>query len=362
MKRLVEKDLETFLVKDKVKKFEFVRDFIENRKFKVSNVVYFTPKKYQEDVRHQINKVHIFCYEDINKTNEPHDILNEKSLLIMDGSARYKSITSYVFKRLSNLALIPSHKLMVDIVPFTTSIEYAYIPFSHLERQILGHQHWYAFRENNMEYNESGELVEGHDFELLAGKMAPYTKMDYPHFMEHETETIKCELTNREQEEYDKYRDGLFKKYNTIQPILTRLADFTNTRPSRYLNLQNVVNSLSGKTIVYTNIKSHNSNIKKTLQARPDVEVRTFYDHNTVEHTADNIVLAEVPIVRNYLFLDVIANAKRDCKFYFITGYSTIDELLFAKMKEEFEKIDTFTKILRRKIDEWHAKQEENSI
>lgn len=63
-----------------------------------------------------------------------------------------------------------------------------------------------------------------------------------------------------------------------------------------------------------------------------------------------NIVLAEVPIVKNYLFLDVIANASK-AKFYFITGHTTIDKFLYEKMFNEFTQIDEFTKILYKKVN-----------
>lgn len=340
--------VEAYFTKNIKNKFDYIREVIKNVKH--SNVIYFCPKKYKDLAEENLEGVYIFHYEDINKSNEPQNLTNEETLLILDGSARYKNITSYIFKRLEKIALIPKNKLVVDIVPFTTDIMYSYIPFSHLKRAILGHQHWYAFRENNMEYNSKGELVEGHDFNLLAEKMAPVTKIDYPHFMECKYNTIYCDLTEDEQKEYEKYRDELFEKYDSIQPVLTRLADFTNTRKSRYENLYKLVKGLRGKTIVYTNIKSHNSAIKKLLKNFKNVEVRTFYDNNDKEQNAMNIVLAEVPIVKNYLFLDVIANAS-NANFYFITGNTTIDKFLYEKMFNEFTQIDEFTKILYEKVN-----------
>lgn len=349
-----EKIMETraYFTKNIDNKFNYIRTLMKEANY--SNVIYFCPKKYKNLAENNLKseKIHIFHYEDINKTNRPYDLANSESLLILDGSARYKNITGYVFKRLEKLALIPEHKVIVDIVPFTTDIMYTYIPFSHLKRQILGHQHWYAFRENNMEYNSKGELVEGHDYELLAEKMVPYTTIDYPNFMECSTETLFCDITPEEQKEYDEYRDKLFEEYESIQPVLTRLADFVNTRKSRYDHLYNLVKNLKGNTIVYTNIKSHNSVIKKLLKEFENIQVKTFYDNNESEALADNIILAEVPIVKNYLFLDVIANAKKDANFYFITGHTTIDDFLYKKMFDEFTQIDNFTKILSKKVNQ----------
>lgn len=338
-----------YFTKNLKNKFGYINKLINSTN--CSNVVYFCPKKYKELAENNIKNAYIFFYEDINKNNDPYDVTGPDTLLILDGSARYKNIMGYVFKRLEKLALITNNKVIVDIVPFTTDIQYSYVPFSHLKRQILGHQHFYAFRENNMEYNSKGELVEGHDFDLLAEKMAPVTEIDYPHFMEADTQTMYCEITEEEEKEYENYRNELFDKYETIQPILTRLADFVNTRQSRYDNLYKLVNNLKGKTIVYTNIKSHNGKIKRLLKEFDNVEVRTFYDNNEKEQFADNIVLAEVPIVKNYLFLDVIANAKKEAKFYFVTGHTTIDKLLYGRMTDEFTQIDEFTKVLYKKVN-----------
>lgn len=360
LEELKEKEMEkAFFTKNIKEKFEYINKEISAGDY--SNVIYFCPKKYEKLAKENFKDAYIFHYEDINKTNKPYEVTNDNSLIILDGSARYKNITSYIFKRLEKLVLTCKNKIIVDIVPFTTDIMYSYVPFSHLKRQILGHQHWYAFRENNQEYNSKGELVPGHDFNLLAEKMSTVSKVSYPHFFESNKETIMCEITEEEQEEYNKYRDSLLDEYETIQPVLTRLADFVNTRQSRYKALHKLVSTLEGSTFVYTNIKSHNPAIKKLLKEFPNVKVKTFYDNNEDEFEADNIVLAEVPIVKNYLFLDVIANASK-AKFYFITGYTTIDELLYNRMVDEFTQIDDFTRILSKKVKEWEKMQGEKSI
>lgn len=335
--------LEAFLSKSFKAKTKFIKDRITED---YKSIIYICPKKYRENVIEAMpDNVLVFHYEDLNKTNRLYDVLCQDSLLILDGSSRYKSINSMVFKRLERLAEIPNNKIMVDNVPFTTSVEYAYIPYSHLERAILGYQHFYSFRENNQEYNEKGELTTAHDFDLLTDKVKGITKIDYREFMPPEYTVIRHELSSDELKEYNKYRDSLLEEYTTIQPVLTRLADFVNTLESRLKHLYEVVSRLEGNIFIYTNIKSHNRKIKRMFKDMPNVKIKTFYDHNENEHLADNIVLAEVPIMRGYLFLDIIANAKK-AKFHFITGDSTIDTLLFDRMIDEISQINKFTRLL----------------
>lgn len=345
------KDIRVYLTKNRKKKFEYINKKIEEKMKKglIDNVVYICPKKYEEDAKENLSNVYIFTFEGIQKTNKHYDITSPRTFLILDGSSRYKSINSSAFKRITRVALVPDNKLMVDIVPFTAGIEYLYVPFSHLDRTILGHQHWYAFRENNQEYNKKGELVEGHDFDLLTDKIAPYCDMDYEEFLTCNPVTISNDLTEEEMEGYQEEKEKLFDKYDTISPIITRLADFANTRASRLNHLKELVDGLKGKTIIYTNIKSHNGGIKKLFKGNKNVEIKTFYDVNEDEETADNIVLAEVPIVRSYLFLDVLANIKEDCKVHFITGTTKVDKLLYKKMTSEFNSINEFTKMLAKK-------------
>jgi len=286
---------------------------------------------------------YLFAYEDISGTNKPFEVTTQRTLLLLENASRYKAIGSAVFLRLERLAMFARHKALVDIVPFTVDIKYLYVPYSHLGRQILGHQHWYAFREGFKERTASGDLVDGLDFAILAGKIAPYTELCYPAFFTNPTDIISSPLTAPEREAYQVLRDKLFAENRTANPIITTLADYTNTRPSRRLRLAELVHSLSGRTITYTNIQSHNAALRKLCP-----EVRTFYTSNGDEDTADHVILAEVPIVRGYLFLDVLANLQPSCTVHVLTGPTTVDKYLFGRMQTEHDSVNRFVAELWR--------------
>jgi uncharacterized protein YrzB (UPF0473 family) len=334
----------TYYVKDSERKQQYLDDVISNNSFNV--VIYFCPKKQAGILKLPINSK-IFFYEDIDKTNDPYNYISENNLLILDNCSRYKNIMTRTFKRLIKISAVYKNKLMFDITPFTTGIEYLYIPWAYMSRDVLQHQHWYAFRENNKEIDLNGNLVDGLNFTLLANKISKYCHIDYEQYFENEINIVYTKLSKNEHLEYKELRDNLFNRFNTYQPIITRLADFTNTRETRYTDLENCISGINGKTIIYTNIKSHNRELKK----RFGKNVMTYYDNNGDEQQADNIILFEIPIAKNYLFLDTIANLKKDCKVYIFLADTTSDKLLYKKMSEEYTQINNFTKELRRLQD-----------
>lgn len=345
MKRLFKKEIGAFYTKNGQSKAAFVNGLISHKKNidAIDRIVYFCPKKFGQDVLSILkHDVKLFFYEDVTKTNEPYELASDRTLLILDGSSRYKNIGTQTFKRLSRISSGYKHKFLIDQVPFTSDIQYIYLPYAYLNRSILGHQHFYAFRENNQEYFK-GKLVPGHDYHLIANKIKNYSYIDYSSFLEMEPKTIEVTLTAAEKYEYEIYREKLFEKHNKFNPIVTRLADFSNTRESTYKALEKLLATLDGKTILYTNIKSHNKRLNKQF---PDYETYTFYDANGAEKDADNIVLCEVPIVKSYLFLDILGRLKPTCNIYFLKPNTTAIKYLYEQMTREFTAINNFTKVL----------------
>ena len=328
-----------YYVKDVSKKQYYINNYLSKNEF--DRIIYFCPKKQAGQILLPKNS-HTFFYEDVDKTNEPYTLASDRSLLILDNCSRYKNIMTRTFKRLVRIANGYTNKLMLDIVPFTTGIEYLYVPWAYMSRSVLQHQHWYAFRENNKEIDENGNVVEGHDFKLLSKKISNYCEIDYKQFFENKTEVINCKMTKEEHSGYMKIREGLFQRFDKYQPIITRLADYTNMAESRYLKMRDLISTLEGKTIIYTNIKSHNKELKKRFK----MPVMTYYDNNGEEKEANNIILFEIPIVKGCLFLDVVANLKPDCNVYIFLSDSTSDKLLYKKMTDEYTSINEFTKTL----------------
>ena len=301
-------------------------------------------------------EANLFPYEGLRNTNKPYTMATENTLLILENVARYKSVSSYIFKRLEKLSTYCKQKFLIDIIPFSTEIKYLYLPWSYLDRSVIGHQHFYAFRENNFEQTESGRTVRSHNFGHLASKLAPHTIIDYEKFFTQEKELVEYKLNEEEREGYQEKKEKLFKEYNNPQPIITRLADYTNTRQSGYQELIKLVQQLGGDTIIYTNLKKHNKKISNLFST---LRVRTYYTANGDEGNADNIILFETPITKGYLFLDVVTNLKPSCKVYIFKSDAKIDGYLYRKMRDEYDALNKFASKLKEAVETW---QETNSI
>jgi len=326
----------------------FVRHVFEHKRaVGVERIFYLVPRKFMKDIATRLPEATLFAYEDVTKSNDLFNLADDRTLLVFDRASRYKNITSNTFVRLSRIAAKYQHKAMVDIVPFTSGIEYLYSPLAFIDRQILGYQHWYSFRENNWELTPDGRRVRAHDYRWLATKVAKAADIDYEDFLGNQVEIVDCPLTREEAVEYKALRDRLFEENKSASPIITTLADWTNIRESRYAVLKHLLDQFIGRTVIYTNLAGHNRRLKKRFN---DVDVRSFYDTNGGEDQYDQVILFEVPIVRGYLFLDVIANVRPDCRIYVFRSDTTVDKYLFKKMFDEYTAINEFTRALFEEV------------
>lgn len=313
----------------------------------VERIAYLAPKKFLADMEGHLPEADFHAYEDITKSNRLFNEADSRTLLVFDRASRYKMITSDTFVRLSRLATHYEHRILVDIVPFTADVQYLYCPLAFIDRGILGYQHWYSYRENNLEGTPEGP-VRAFDYQILARKLAPHVEIDYAEFVGAQVQTVDCPMDPTEAAEYQALRDRLFAENRTASPIITTLADWTNIRPTRYAVLRDLLTGLSGRTVICTNLASHNRRLEKVVSG---VDVKSFYDSNGDEHQYDNVILFEAPIVRGYLFLDVLANIRPDCNVYlFRCPNATVDKLLYKRMHGEFTGINGFTKILHEVV------------
>lgn len=309
----------------------------------VTAITYLVPKKFLDEARRHLPAARFLCYEDITKRNDVFNLANDQTLLVLDRVARYKNITTDTFVRLSRAANRYQHKLLVDSVPFTGGVEYLYCPLALVDRGILGYQHWYSFRENNWEVTATGAQVRAHDMALLARKVRAHAALRYADFFSNPLETIACPLDAPERREYQAFRDHLFATRATAGPIVTMLADWTNIQASRYAALRDLLARQTGNVAVYTNLSGHNRRLKKLF---PDLTVKSFYDANGTEDQYDVVILGELPITKSYLFLDVIAGLRPDCRVYCLRSDTTVDTLLYTRMATEYASITTFIRHL----------------
>lgn len=315
----------------------------------IARVVYLVPRKFLHDVRqrhiYDANgwEMHFLAYEDITKSNEVFNLADDRALLVLDRASRHKTINTDTFVRLSRAANQYQHKILVDIVPFVSDVQYLYCPLALIDRGILNYQHWYSFRENNLELLEDGTQIRAFDYPLLARKLAPAVELDYDAFLARPWDIVDCPLTPAERNDYQALRDQLFAANTTASPIITTLADWTNIRPTRYAQLQEILASITGRAVVYTNLASHNRRLGKVI---PGIEVKSFYDANGAEGQYDAIILFELPIARSYLFLDVLANIRPDCRVILLRSDTTVETLLYKRLEGEIMGINQFSKVL----------------
>jgi hypothetical protein len=327
--------------------------FVSTFAKQVRQIVYLIPRKFLAETQRRLDGPAIFlAYEDITKSNDLFNLADGETLLVLDRPARYKNITTDTWVRLSRAAERYQQKILVDIVPFTAEVQYLYCPLALISRTILGYQHWYSFRENNSELQADGSIVQAHDYTYLARKLAPYCQIDYADFLGNALQVVECPLTAQEKKEYQEVRDHLFAEAQKAEKksassIITSLADWTNIRLSRYTRLRDLLLAQNGRTVIYTNLASHTRRLKKLF---PSSEVKSFYDANGEEDQYDTVILFELPIVKSYLFLDVIANVRSDCRIFFFKSDTTVDKLLFEHMTKEYQSINEFTRCLYQEV------------
>ena len=338
--RLRDLDYAAYYAQETASRIAVIRGIWEHKRTAglVDALTILCPRKALPAMQPALPEARFWAYEDLNTTNDPFNDASPRTLLALDRSARYKNILTTMFHRLSKLSLLYTHKLLTDIVPFTSDVQFLYVPLSYLHRRILGHQHWYAFRENYRERTANGGLVEGHDYALLAGKLAPYAAIAYRRFLP-PVETVSCTLAPTEDVGYQEIREQLFARHRSAGPIITRLADWVNTRESRYAALAALLPRIEGRAIVYTNIPSHNAPLRRRF---PGLEVRTYYEANGDEETAAHVILFEVPIVKSYLFLDVLAELAPACRVHTFASGAPVDRHLNGKMAGEYQAVDRF--------------------
>lgn len=325
-------------------------NLINEKKKQYKHIVYLMPKKFYDELSDVLEGVEVYFYENLSKTNDPINNARSESLLIIDNSARYKNVGSDKFRRIARISKQYQHKILIDSAPFAGNIEYLYVPLSYIDRNILGYQHYYSFRENNSEMYQ-GKQYRSHDLWLNAQKMANITEMDYSSFLDGiEVVTKEVALSDSERAGYEDKKQACFKKYNKFNPIVTALCDYSNMQESVYNAIEKLLDEQAGqRNLLYTNIKSHNRILKKRF---PGAEIRTFYDVNSDESDFDNIILCEVPIVKSYLFVDVLSRLKRGTKVWIIKPNTPAIKLVYQRMNDEYTQLDDFTKTLRKEIDD----------
>jgi len=335
-------DKNVLISKDERRKEKFIEKIIENKIIE-NDVIYIYPKNRKKSFK----GAYCVTFEDITKDDEwltVNSILNEDTILIMENPSRYPLITSSKYKYLYRLAMKVKmeNKYIIDIVPFTLDISYLYTTYVYISRAVLGHAHFYAFKENYQEQLEDGTIVDGHDHQLLAEKIMKVTDIDYSQFLVEDRKVIKITSTPEELKRYQVKKDELFAKEKNITRIITRLADTAHAFSSRREKVAELALYLEGTTVIYFNLSSYAVAVKKIIGRNKNI-VCTSYQKGHIGDV-DNIIYAESPIVKSYFLLDAESKAIKDTKVFHILGDMGVDTHLYSKIESELSQINSLTK------------------
>ena len=292
-------------------------------------------------------------YEDLTKTKEwlhVNSLVGTSTALLLDNPSRYAKITSPKVAALQRLEKGLQIKAIADIVPFTMDVQYFYTPMSLLGRDILGYPHYYAFRENYHERDESGRVRNSHDFDVLVPKIATVGSIDYGQFLVTQPrQIIEHDCTAAEIAQYTAARDALFESEEfSPQVAITKLADLSHSFDSRIEALLEVLSQCQGRTVVYCNLSSYAKRAQSAAKkAGHKTVVATSYQVGA-SGDFDNCIYLESPIVKGYLLLDAESRLPQHCQVYHIVGSAKVDRYLFGLSQHETTQINEFTKELSR--------------
>jgi hypothetical protein len=317
--------------------------------------IYVYPKNRHKDLQKPSVKncqIHYVTYEDIGKTEEwlkVNSLLSDRTALILDNPSRYPKISSPKFQFLYRLEKKCRDKAIVDIVPFTLSIEYLYTPYSYLGRDILGYAHYYAFRENYHELDADGVMKMSHDFDLLADKIAPCTEIDYPCFLCPDRQIVETFASEGELTRYQQLRTECFDR-EPFSPrnTITKLADCAHAFQTRIETVIELLPQLEGETAIVTNLSSYAKQLDKVLRAKNLTAIATSYQLGIDDRTYQNCIYLEAPIVKSYLLMDIESRLAPDVHIYQIRGDTNVDRYLWQELDKELTQIDEFTQELNR--------------
>lgn len=341
-----------FFTKGHALKHAFIHHFVAEAG--TGQVIYIYPKNRRKEAA-TIPGAYAVSYEDVTKTEHwlrVNGLVGPDTILVLENPSRYPKITSEKFRHLYRLCMNVEHRAIVDIVPFTLDVKYLYTPYCYLGRDILGYSHYYAFRENYHEMDEDGNVHAAHDFDVLAAKMAPVSTITYPAFLCPSRQTIEFEETEEEQAAYAARKAELFDEEKSPQRIITRLADTTHAFESRRAALLDLLPTLAGDTIVYTNLGTYAKRLQQAVRAAGFRRVWATSYQTGSRRPVQNCIYFESPIVKSYYLLDAESRLDPGTRVFHFLGTTGVDRYLYGELVEELEQIDGLTKELYRETKE----------
>jgi hypothetical protein len=222
---------------------------------------------------------------------------------------------------------------------------------SFLGKDILGFSSYHAWKEGYQEIDGAGLVRSSHDFELVAEKLKEFCGIDYSAFKQPDRTIVEFESTRSEHEQYEALKTEIFSAVDFEPgPAITRLADLVHAFDTRIGTLVDLVSTLEGSTLLYTNLKSYAT---KALAAAKKAGLKgvsaTSYQIGSAEKF-DNVIYLESPIVNRHFFLEAEANIQNGANVYHFRGDTKVDNLLYDETAMRLDEVHNFTEELYRAI------------
>lgn len=176
---------------------------VQQRRHRISNVVWFCPVSLKETIRQMIEadageSPYVFDDHTTEESIPPDRLYYVVGIESMSTSARMKfaarklvTSSSYVIvdessfikhsrakrtKWITDLAQEARYRLILNGTPISQGVEDLYAQMTFLSPRILGYSSFGSFARNHLEYSEKypGKIVRAHNTEYLAAKMKPY--------------------------------------------------------------------------------------------------------------------------------------------------------------------------------------------
>lgn len=301
-----------------------------------------------------IGGVYRTTYEAINKTDvwlRLNAMAGDTTTIVLECPARYPKITSPKFQYLQRLTFRCGPTYLADIVPMTQAMEYVYTTCSYLGRGILGYPHYYAWRENYQEMVD-GKVLSAHDPAVIAAKLAPLARIDYPVFTPGERERRDFTVTEDERAEYAAKKAALFADGLSPTKIVTALADTDHAQPSRTAAVLDVLDAhRDARVYVYCNLGTYATRLGRAIKKAGFTNATATSYAKGRETDAEVLVYAEPPIVKSYLLLDAEARSE-PARSIHLVGEHRVGHYLQSKLDTEIGDIDGLTRALSERQED----------
>jgi len=315
-------------------------------------VIYLYPQNRGKTlIKPEVGNRHVIyaSYEEMTKTNkwlQINQLISEDSVLILDNPSRYARMSASKALSVGRLGKSGA-KAIVDIAPFVFGIHHLFHSMSFLGKDVLGFASYHAWREGYQELDRSGQVKSSHDPAMVSDKLKGFCSIAYSAFKQSDRTIVEFESTKSEHEKYEALKSELFANPDfEPQPAITRLADLAHAFDTRINALIELLSSLNGSTLLYTNLKSYASKaLTATKRAGLKEVFATSYQIGSNEKF-DNIVYLESPIVNRHFFLEAEANIRDGGKVYHFLGDTKVDKLLFRETATRLDEVHNFTKEL----------------